>query len=166
MIRVLYVDDEPDLLGLGKIFLEEEGGFVVDTAPSAEEALTFFHTHQYDAIVSDFQMPDMDGIDFLRAIRAHSASLPVILFTGKGREDVVIDAINNGADYYIEKGGDPAAKFSELRQKIEVAVERWRALARIVHYNRRYAIMSGLNSAVLHTIPRRPVRPYLPYPAC
>jgi len=52
----------------------------------------------FDAIVSDFQMPEMNGITLLREIRSTS-DIPFILFTGKGREEVVIDAINNGADF-------------------------------------------------------------------
>lgn len=154
MIKILFVDDEPDLLDLGKMFLEENSGFAVDTAPSAQAALALVTTQKYDAIVSDFLMPDMDGIEFLRYIRSHAGNLPVILFTGKGREDVVIDAINNGADYYIEKGGEPEEKFSELGQKIGLAVERRRAGEKILHYNRLYAIMSGINTAVLHTSTR------------
>lgn len=151
MISILYVDDETGLLELGKIFLEESGGFRVDTAPSAQQALDLLAGNRYDAVISDFQMPDMDGIAFLRHIRSHNASLPVILFTGKGREEVVIDAINNGADYYIEKGGEPSEKFAELRQKVGTAVDRVRAEQKVHHFNRLYAVMSGVNAAVLHT---------------
>lgn len=150
MISVLYVDDETGLLELGKVFLEDQGGIQVDTAPSAQKALDLIAGHRYDAVVSDFQMPDMDGIEFLRYIRTHAGNLPVILFTGKGREDVVIDAINNGADYYIQKGGEPEAKFAELREKINLAVERIRSEEKVHHFNRLYAIMSGINAVVLH----------------
>jgi PAS domain S-box-containing protein len=127
MISILYVDDEPDLLDLAQIFLEQTGEFRVRTATSAEEMLADPGILSFDAILSDYQMPGMDGIAFLEAIRNLSSDLPFILFTGRGREEVVIEALNNGADFYIQKGGDPKAQFAELANKIRYAVERKRA---------------------------------------
>jgi len=121
MITVLYVDDEPELLELGKTFLERNGTFTITIADSGESALTLLKNATFDAIVSDFQMPVMNGISLLREIRSTS-DIPFILFTGKGREEVVIDAINSGADFYLQKGGDPAAQFAELGHKILQAV--------------------------------------------
>jgi PAS domain S-box-containing protein len=82
----------------------------------------------YDAIISDYQMPEMDGIKFLKQIRSSGNSIPFILFTGRGREEVVIEAINSGADFYLQKGGDPNAQFAELSYKLKIAVERKRAV--------------------------------------
>ena len=69
----------------------------------------------------------MDGIAFLKNVRKLYEDLPFILFTGKGREDVVIEAINNGADFYLQKGGDPKSQFVELGHKIKKAVAHRRA---------------------------------------
>jgi PAS domain S-box-containing protein len=124
---ILYVDDEPNLLGLGKIFLELSGEFVVETRLSAVESLELLKTRSFDAIISDYQMPDMDGIRFLIEVRAVYGDLPFILFTGRGREEVVIEAINNGVDFYLQKGGHQKALFSELAHKIKKAVERRQA---------------------------------------
>ena len=63
--RILYVDDEPMLLDIGKLFLERNGQFKVDTYTSASDGLTFLKSENYDAIVSDYQMPGINGIDFL-----------------------------------------------------------------------------------------------------
>jgi PAS domain S-box-containing protein len=123
-ISILYVDDEPDLLELGKMCLEQSPEFRVDTLPSAEDALSSPGIFSYDAIVSDYQMPKMNGIAFLKAVREKSRDIPFILFTGRGREEVVIDAINNGADFYLQKGGDIEAQFAELSHKIRQAVKR------------------------------------------
>jgi len=123
-IRVIYVDDEPGLLEIGKLFLEIDGTFIVDTLTSASETLTRLNTQRYDAILSDYQMPEMDGITFLKQIRASGNKTPFIIFTGRGREDVVIEALNNGADFYIQKGGEPKSQFAELSNKIRYAVSR------------------------------------------
>lgn len=124
MIHVLYVDDEPGLLDLGKTFLEKAGEVVVDTSTSAHQAFTMLKYAPYDAIVSDYQMPEMDGISFLKHVRAMPSEIPFILFTGKGREEIVIEALNNGADFYVQKGGDPKSQFIELHHKILQSVKR------------------------------------------
>jgi PAS domain S-box-containing protein len=124
MFAILYVDDEPFLLELGKLFLERSRNLTVDTAVSAAEAITKLQSQHYDGIISDYQMPDMDGIAFLKYVRARYEYLPFILFTGRGREEVVIDAINNGADFYIQKGGDPTSQFAEVEHKITMAIDK------------------------------------------
>jgi PAS domain S-box-containing protein len=123
-IRVLYVDDEPTLLEIAQYFLQQGGEFSVETSTSALKVLETPALPLYDIIISDYQMPDMDGIVFLKTIRERFGDLPFILFTGKGREEVVIDAINHGVDFYIQKGGSPEALFAELRHKIRHAVRR------------------------------------------
>lgn len=126
-LRVLYVDDEPSLLEIGKLFLEKGGIFAVDTLTSAIDALTRLHTVKYDAIISDYQMPDMDGITFLKNLKTSGDTTPFIVFTGRGREEIVIQALNGGADFYIQKGGEPKSQFAELSHKIKIAIERKRA---------------------------------------
>lgn len=126
-ISVLYVDDEETLLDLGKIFLEETAHFRVDILSSAQEALTSPNLLLYDVIVSDYLMPEMDGLAFLKAVRELSVEIPFILFTGRGREEVVIEAINLGVDFYLQKGGEPRSQFMELSHKIRQAVRRKKA---------------------------------------
>jgi PAS domain S-box-containing protein len=123
MFSVLYVDDEPMLLELAKIFLERTGDFQVDTVTSAPEALDILTRSSYDCIISDYQMPVMDGIVFLKTVRSRGSVVPFIIFTGKGREEVVIEALNSGADFYLQKGGDPKAQFVELAHKIRQAIQ-------------------------------------------
>ncbi|MFA4848553.1 MAG: PAS domain S-box protein [Methanoregula sp.] len=127
MYRILYVDDEPDLLEIAKIFLEHDGEITVDTRNSAIPALPLLDSRQHDAVISDYQMPDMDGIEFLKKVRASGNNIPFILFTGKGREEVVIQALNEGADFYLQKGGDPDSQFAELSNKIRYAINSKRA---------------------------------------
>jgi len=127
VIRVLYVDDEPDLLEIGKLFLEESGDLTVTTAISAPDAIRLLELEQFDAIISDYQMPVMDGIAFLEVVRTRFGRIPFILFTGRGREEIVIQAINSGADFYLQKGGGPSPQFAELSHKIRQATSRKKA---------------------------------------
>lgn len=122
----MYVDDEEVLLGLNKIYLERTREFSVDTANSARDGLRKISEQRYDAIVSDYDMPHMDGIGFLKEVRLQHGNLPFLLFTGKGREEVVIEAVDNGVDYYIQKGHDMHGMIAELSHKIKRAVERKR----------------------------------------
>ena len=114
MYSLLYVDDEESLLELAKIFLERTDSFSVTTKISAREGLDALKNGSFDAIISDYAMPGIDGIEFLKMVRAENPTLPFLLFTGKGREEVAIEAIDSGADFYIQKGGEPKAQFAEL----------------------------------------------------
>jgi len=111
MYSILYVDDEQDLLEIAKLFLESSQEFSVNTEDSAEKGLQLLKQQRFDAIISDFQMPAMNGIDFLKTVRSTLGNIPFIIFTGRGREEVVIEALNYGADFYLQKGGDPNALF-------------------------------------------------------
>lgn len=122
MIDVLCVDDDPDFLEVTKRIVERSGRISIETASSAEHALAMMEDRAYDAIVSDYQMPRTDGIEFLKMLRKSGNTTPFIIFTGKGREEVVIQAYDSGADFYVQKGGDLKAQFRELEHKIVQAV--------------------------------------------
>jgi len=136
---VLYVDDDPTLLEICKMFLELSGQIRVDTLTCAHAALEQLASSCYDAIISDYQMPSMDGISFLKSLRSQGNSTPFILFTGRGREEVVIEAYNNGADFYLQKGGDPEAQFTELEHKILLVIDQRRLKADLIESQRRVA---------------------------
>lgn len=128
MIKTLVVDDEPALLELSRMFLENTKEICVDVAGSAYAALDCISSSSYDVIVSDYDMPGMDGILLLKKIRSEGGKIPFILFTGKGREEIVIQAINNGANFYVQKGGEVTSQFAELVHMIRVAVGHRRAI--------------------------------------
>ena len=131
VISILLVDDEESLLDLGARFLYQREQITVQSASSAQKAREILEKSTFDAIVSDYDMPEMNGIAFLKTIRSEYNDVPFILFTGKGREEVVIDAINNGADFYVQKGGEPKAQFAELAHKIRQAVDKHQAYTTI-----------------------------------
>ncbi len=153
-ISLLYVDDDKHLLDVCKMYLEQMGSMKVDTALSAKNALDKLVTTHYDAIVSDYEMPEMNGIDFLKAVRKSYGYLPFIIFTGKGREEIVIEAINSGADFYLQKGGDPDAQFAELSHKIRQAVKSYKADVSLKDSEEKFhQIFNSVNDAIhIHEI--------------
>ena len=128
MIRVLYVDDEEQLLDLAREFLQTSSEIAVVTTTNAPAGMRRVLEGDIDVVVSDYMMPDMDGLAFLRALRESGNDIPFILFTGKGREEVVIQALNEGVDSYLQKGGQPRPQFAELAHRIIRAAERRRVV--------------------------------------
>ncbi len=126
-IKVLAVDDEPAHLNLTKICLEDNEDIFVEVAGSALEALAKIDASEYDAVVSDYQMPKMDGLQLLNELNERKCEVPFILFTGKGREDVAVDALNLGASFYLQKGSDPETQYVELANMIRRAAEAFRS---------------------------------------
>lgn len=127
MIRILLVDDEPDLLELERRVLEQKFGFTTITATSGKEALRIFHEMEVDAIVSDYSMPEMDGITLLRLIREENKQIPFLLFTIREKEEIAIEALNSGANYFVQKEHLPQVVFAELAHNVNNAVELFRA---------------------------------------
>jgi DNA-binding response OmpR family regulator len=123
-ITILVVDDEPEYLDLIRLFLEDEQNFLVDTCSSAREALIDLKTQKYDIIISDYTMPWMDGIIFLKSLRAQGDHTPFILISTKGREDMAIEALNAGAEFYLVKDGRAGQFFSTLVGKINEIMRR------------------------------------------
>jgi PAS domain S-box-containing protein len=91
---------------------------------SVDEALNKMKEKEYDAVVSDYQMPGKDGLEFLTLLRKKGNGIPFIIFTGRGREEVAIKALNLGADQYLNKTGDPGTVYCELAHAIRQAVDR------------------------------------------
>ena len=124
VIRVLHVDDELGLLEVSKQILLMENNFEIDNVTSVAEAFKKMEQQKYDAIVSDYEMPQKNGLEFLKELREKNNQIPFILFTGRGREDVAVKALNLGADSYINKNGSIETVYCELADAINKTVER------------------------------------------
>ncbi len=127
-INILIVDDDPDDLERTKLFLEKESKkFNINTDYSPKSALQNFD--EYDIIVSDYQMPGMDGLEFLEVVREErDDDIPFIIFTGKGQEEVAMEALNLGADRYLQKGGSTKSQYGVLAEAILQEVKHVRDL--------------------------------------
>lgn len=137
-LRILHVDDDQCFLDVSKQILSSENNFQVDTAESVEQALEKIGRQTYDVIISDFEMPIKNGLDFLKELKRAKKDIPFILFTGKGKEDVIINALNLGVDRYISKHGFPEIVYLELSNAIEKAAENKKSKQLLVESELKY----------------------------
>ncbi|MCL4429606.1 MAG: PAS domain S-box protein, partial [Chloroflexi bacterium] len=142
-ICVLHVDDDESFLKVSKQILESESNLQVDLALTVEEAFSQLAKQHYDAIVSDYEMPQENGLEFLKKVRETDKLIPFILFTGKGREDVAIQALNMGASRYISKHGSPETVYGELNYAIRHAYANAKAQASLQTSERRFSILAA-----------------------
>ncbi len=140
-LSILLVDDDVSFLEVSKQILEEMGSFEVDFATSVNAAFKKLKEKSYDAIVSDYQMPSKNGLDFLKKLRAQKNTIAFILFTGRGREEVASTALNLGADRYINKNGNPEIVYLELADAINKSVERKRVKKLLVESEAKYRLL-------------------------
>jgi len=121
---VLLIDDDVSLLEVIKLMAERSREMTIHTAQSAKEALTTLAQKSYDVIIVDYDMPEINGIEFLKILRKHGDTTPIIVFTGRSGEYTAIEALNNGANFLLKKGEDPRHQFRELVTMVKRAVER------------------------------------------
>ena len=122
-IRLLHVDDDADFAGMAAAVLERESDRItVETATSAAEGLDRLAAGGVDCVVSDYDMPGRDGIEFLEAVRADRPDLPFVLFTGRQPEEVAVEALDAGATDYVRKAAG-VERYALLANRIANAVD-------------------------------------------
>ncbi|MHA2320639.1 MAG: response regulator [Candidatus Thorarchaeota archaeon] len=127
-IRVLMVDDDPVHLELSEQFLKRQSSeYEIIPAETPEEAMNLLLEDKFDAAVCDIDLGENQptGLDILEQVRVNESDIPVIIFTGKSREEIAIQALNLGADYYIRKSSSKIeGLYAELSYYILTAVEK------------------------------------------
>jgi CheY-like chemotaxis protein len=121
-IRVLHVDDDLNQLLFTKIFLEEfDSELTVQSVSEPLEAVEALEAEDYDCVISDYQMDAMDGITLTHRVRERS-DIPIIIYTGRGSEEVEAIARAAGADGYVKKELDPC-HYRSLYEQIKFAIQ-------------------------------------------
>jgi len=113
--KVLLVDDEKDFLDIMSERMEARG-MTVKTADSADQALKILEKESFDAIVMDFKMPGMDGIQALKNIKTQKPELQIILLTGYATVEKTVEAMKIGATDLLEKPADLEALAAKIKQ--------------------------------------------------
>ena len=116
-LKVLIVDDQMSVRQFTRMTLEKMGVRLIQEANNGQDALATAIGQPLDLIISDFNMPEMDGLSLLRAVRGHQAirKLPFILLTGRGDRELVVKAAQAGVNNYLVKPFNDVI----LRQKME-----------------------------------------------
>jgi signal transduction histidine kinase len=132
-VAILVIDDDPHFLEISRRYLESGGFRDITMKRSAQEALDILKSRTFDVIVSDYHLPPgINSIELLKLLKAEGNETPFIIFTGKSREEVAIEALNNGAAYYLQKGLEIDAQFAELRNMILHLAEKKRAKEKVL----------------------------------
>ncbi len=113
-MRVLYIDDDEELISATEKCLSDAGGFHVDVSVSSADALLKLQENRYDAIISEHVLPVIDGIGILKYLRLAGDAIPFIFFSASHGGDTAIEALNAGADFYLRKEGGSSAQLENL----------------------------------------------------
>lgn len=121
-LKVLVVDDQNSVRQMTRITLEQIGVRHIHEAENGVQAIDTASTQPLDLIISDYNMPEMDGMELLHAVRGHPAArrVPFILVTGRGDRELVVKAAQAGANNYVVK----PFTADILKTKIEQVVGR------------------------------------------
>ncbi|MDB2224838.1 response regulator [Halorubrum ezzemoulense] len=124
---VLFVDDEPGAADLAATHVDRlVDGIETLTRLSPDEGLEVVRDGRVDCVVSDFDMPGSNGLEFLESVRDVDPGLPFVLFTGKGSEEIASDAISAGVTDYLQKGAG-RDRYEMLANSVANALGRRRA---------------------------------------
>lgn len=136
VLKVLLIDPDPALARLSQVSLERSSCISVRVAATGQDALELVHNNTFDAVVSDYDMPDMNGIDLHRALQQEGVKIPFILFTVPDNGKGILDAVSGNTDFYINLDVPPDKIYVDLSQKIRQAVELYRTRNRLELYSK------------------------------
>lgn len=150
-IEVLHVDDDQEFVDMAAAFMERhDDRLAVESVTSVEGGMNVLHRNSVDCVVSDYEMPGTDGIEFLEAVREAHPDLPFILYTGRGSEDIASEAISAGVTDYLQKESG-TSHYEVLVNRITNAVEQRRAQAEALETEQRLQTIAENANDILWT---------------
>lgn len=121
MAHILLIDDDPDILEIIRLELEDDLDNRTDFSSSAADAIDKIQKNHYDVIITDWKMPVMNGTALVRKIRSLGCSSVVVIYSGLGMGQDISEALASGANYYLHRKGDPEKEFARLKELIQCA---------------------------------------------
>ncbi len=159
-IRILCMEDDPELANLLRVRLER-AGYTVDFAPDGKRGLEMYDAGRYDALAVDQHMPEYDGLTVLRQLASRGTLPPTIMVTGTGSEKIAVEALKLGASDYLVK--DAEGIFLELLPTIieqvllkeRILAEKQHALDALEQRNQNLALLNAAGQTFTATLDLR-----------
>jgi PAS domain S-box-containing protein len=151
-IRILVIDDDEDILFIAQQLLTaQDPEFQLVQVSTPQGALRSLDEEAFDAVICDFYLGsnEMNGLQILEWLRDKGCNTPFIIFTGRSREEVAIQALNLGADYYLEKGDDLEGLFTEIGHHIRNVVKNRKTEEALYESEQRYrTLVKSVNDQI------------------
>ncbi|HVP97339.1 response regulator transcription factor [Methanoregula sp.] len=130
MTRILIVDDDADILELLRLEFEDDPGCSADCTTDPFHALELAKNTPYDAVITDWRMPLMNGSEFARALRGQGCTSYIIIYSALEPGPEIQNVLETDADQYIFRRGNPDREFVELKESVRNTRKRGHAVSR------------------------------------
>lgn len=161
--RILIVDDDPNHIEMMREFLRLSGFTYVVSAPSIRSLIRRLQAEQFDIILLDYRLPDGNGLDALKQIKALGLLVPVIIVTAQGDERLAVQALQQGAIDYLLKSGDylvtlpslirKSIEASQLQLSIQRSLEKIRYQALLLNNVRDAVVVWDMDGMITYWNP-------------
>jgi DNA-binding NtrC family response regulator len=119
--KILVIDDEMDMLMMLRMLIEENTGYNVETTNNPSEGLRRLSDEPFDLVITDLKMPAMDGLELFLELKKTAPTLPVIIITAYGSQEVADEAIREGITDFITKPFKKDRILFSIQRSLELA---------------------------------------------
>lgn len=119
--KILVIDDEMDMLMMLRMLIEENTGYSVETTNNPSEGLKRLSEEPFDLVITDLKMPAMDGLELFLELKKTAPTLPVIIITAYGSQEVADEAIREGITDFITKPFKKDRILFSIQRSLELA---------------------------------------------